>query len=179
MSRKFIALVLAASIAVTGFSASTARASDAEAIVKFVGTAATLYVIGNAIKESREKDTRKVKVHDDRRRYDRDDRYGRNDRYDRYGRGHGDRGRYDNGHRGRDRDWHRGPRPLPAACLMRGYDRNKGRTHVLGARCVERNYSQARRLPNHCRVQMRTEKGVRVVYDTGCLRRQGFEVARR
>lgn len=181
MSRKFIAAILAASLAVTTFFAAPAKASDAEDIAKFLGAAATLYIIGSAIKDSRDGNKGYVTTQRDHGRYD----HGRKDRNrydrgrrddDRYDRGRGDRGRYDNG-RDRDRTW-RGPRPLPSQCLLRSRDR-KYEGRVLGARCVERNYRQARRLPDSCRVQMRTEKGIRVVYLLRCLRRAGYEVARR
>ncbi|MFZ5962355.1 hypothetical protein ACOXXX_05325 [Thalassococcus sp. BH17M4-6] len=189
MSRKFIATILAAALTVTGFAATPARANDAEALARILGTAATVYIIGNAIKNSRDDDDR-VRVNSNGHRYDRDDRYdrGRYDR-DRYDRNRYDRNdRYDHGrdrhrtdrHRtDRGRDWDRRSRGLPTRCLLRGVNRKGDRVSVLGARCVERNFHRVNRLPDRCRVQMRTEKGVRVVYKTRCLRRNGFELARR
>lgn len=149
MSRRFIAAVLVASLAITGLAAKSARAADAEDIAKILGTVATLYFLGTAIQNAQGDNDRKVYVYRDRG-YDRD--------------------RYDRGHRAKK---------LPAACLLRGWNRNGKPIDVLGAVCVERRYDQVHRLPNTCRVQAHTEKGVRVVYKTHCLKRRGFEVARR
>lgn len=52
MSRKFIAAILAASIAITSFAAAPARAASDEDIAKFLFGAAALAIIGKAINDS-------------------------------------------------------------------------------------------------------------------------------
>ena len=52
MSRKFIATIIAASIAVTGFSAAPARA-DGDDLARFLVGATALVIIGSAINDSR------------------------------------------------------------------------------------------------------------------------------
>jgi len=170
MSRRFIATILAAAIAVTGFTARPAQANDAEKIVKFLGTAATIYIIGNAIKEARADDDRKDKKVHDQRYY----RENRRDHAQRWQRDRWDQ--RDQRHHGARRD----SRGLPAQCLLTGVPRRGDSVQVFGARCVERNYRHARYLPAQCRAQMQTrERGVRTVYVARCLRRAGFDVARR
>ncbi|MFD0859617.1 cation:proton antiporter [Roseovarius aquimarinus] len=57
MSRKFITLVIAASIAVTGFTAAPARASDRD-LARALATIAGIAIVGVAINEARKTDRR-------------------------------------------------------------------------------------------------------------------------
>lgn len=54
MSRSFIAGVLAASLAIAGLSALPARAADADDVARFVGAAATLFILGKIIESKRD-----------------------------------------------------------------------------------------------------------------------------
>lgn len=172
MSRTFIATILAAAIAVTGFSAAPARAADGEDIAKALAGIAAIAIIGKAIKDSRDKDDDDKRVsrdrHHDNDRWDR----GRHDRDDRWNR---DRRR---GHdRDRDRGHRRDARALPGACFQR-FDTNRGTVRAFGRYCLSRNYRHARSLPNHCEMNVRTRRGTVRAYEPSCLRRQGYSIAR-
>ena len=174
MSRRFISLILAAALGVTTVAARPAAAAGSEDFARILGTLATIYIIGSAIEDARDDDGRKSYRHvyrdDDRRYRDDDRRY----RYGRYGRDY-DRRFRDDGRYGR---WNRGPAPLPAGCLFRNGGRNRGEA-VFGARCLEHRYDQADRLPQNCRIKVRTDHGKRQVYRAGCLAHYGFVTARR
>jgi len=56
MSRRFIAIVLAVSTTIAGFSAAPARAASEEEIARLLAGAATVFIIGKAIQSARDKD---------------------------------------------------------------------------------------------------------------------------
>lgn len=67
---------------------------------------------------------------------------------------------------------------LPAACVQSVAD-NRGRAYnVLGQRCLHNNYRNARALPQHCTVDLRTNRGWQTAYDATCLSRAGYSIAR-
>ena len=67
---------------------------------------------------------------------------------------------------------------LPAQCI-RQVDTRHGKTRrVLGARCLERNYRFANRLPRSCARQIETQRGWRWAYGARCLRNNGYQIAR-
>ncbi|MEC3862823.1 hypothetical protein VK792_16135 [Mesobacterium sp. TK19101] len=59
MSRKFIGAILGAALTVTAFSAAPARADDRD-LARFLGTAATLFIIGKAIESHNDRDRQRV-----------------------------------------------------------------------------------------------------------------------
>ncbi|MDU8911400.1 hypothetical protein [Aestuariicoccus sp. MJ-SS9] len=111
MSRKFIATVLAVSVTITGLSVIPARASEAEDIARILGTAATLYILGNTAQRAEDGRTHTRPVHSRIH----DDRY-----YDR----NRDTGRV-SGERGHDRDRDR---------ITRDRQRDRVRTPERGIR---------------------------------------------
>ncbi|WP_264211681.1 hypothetical protein [Leisingera thetidis] len=161
--RKFIALVVAASIAITGFAAAPARAD--EDVAKILGGLALLGIIGAAIKHSRD-DDRVVTRH-----------YTPPPQSHSYG-GHKHQGH--NRHGG-----HVKPLPpsvrrynLPSHCLK--YFPSYSRNHALvGKGCLERNYGYSKSLPQSCRVTFWNGKRHRTGYKPGCLNSHGYRLVRR
>ncbi|OWU86048.1 hypothetical protein ATO6_04045 [Oceanicola sp. 22II-s10i] len=175
MARKFLATILAGALAITGFTA-PARASDNDALVKFLAGATALVIIGKAIENSN-KSKATVSRHDnnrwdnrhDNKRWDnrhdgrrdgRDHRAGRHDRDDRWGRN--------------DRDQRRGI-SMPSACRTDVQTRN-GTVRGYGYRCVQQHPRIARNMPGQCLTQVRTHGHTRFVYTSHCLARNGFRV---
>ncbi|MYM55511.1 hypothetical protein [Thalassovita mangrovi] len=160
MSRKFIATVLAASLAVTSISAAPARAGEDD-LVKLLAGATALFIIGKAIND---KPARAAAPQS--RNYD----YTRPEYTRPYD---GDR-RHEYQHRQR----HAYNAPLPGYCRSSVWT-DQGRQRFLDGRCLRQNYSQARDLPQQCRITV--GKGAdhkRRGYSIPCLKRNGFEIAR-
>lgn len=171
MSRKFISTVLAASLAITAFAAKPVEAASEEDIARILAGAATIFIIGKAIQSSRDNDKddkKKSKSHKDRK--DRD-RYKpqkhmsrKHDRYDRH-----DHGRRSYGNRAA---------PLPQHCQVTARTRS-GHETLFGARCLDRSYQSARRLPGECLRDVRSFRGERQAYSGHCLRARGYTTAGR
>jgi hypothetical protein len=136
MSRKFIATILAASIAITSFTVAPARAASDDDVAKFLFGIATLAIIGKAIS---------------------------------------------NNDRDRDHDVVVRPQPnnrkvLPRRCLTRA-ETAVGNKRVMRAKCLNRHYARAERLPQSCRLPYWTNKGRKPGYLMRCLRDRGYRVA--
>ena len=68
---------------------------------------------------------------------------------------------------------------LPDRCL-RFVENSRGRDRlVYGDRCLDRHYKFAAKLPERCKLLVRTDRRVREVYGARCLRRDGWRVASR
>lgn len=203
MSRKFIATVLAASLAITSVSAVPARA-DGDDLVKFLAGATALVIIGNALDDNK-KDRRTVTRYDDRYdgRYDRryDDRHDRR-HDDRYGRGHDDDHRRGNGHwwghddgrqgrdskpkvyfdrrhderatRDADKKWRRNV--LPAQCRSSFWTPD-GTQRFMDGRCLKRNYSYNQDLPKKCKIVVYDKNQKKSGYAISCLKDRGFRIS--
>lgn len=140
MSRKFIATILAASLAITSLSAAPARASDDDLARFLVGTTALL-LFGAALSDrNRDRGRRQDVVEPPRPRPDR--------------------------------------RALPERCLIRA-ETAVGPRRVFRAKCLERHYPRAHRLPRTCQLPIWTDRGRRPAYLASCLRDKGYSVARR
>lgn len=68
-------------------------------------------------------------------------------------------------------------RLLPGNCL-RSYDTRRGTVRMFPNRCLNRNYRDANRLPQHCAVRIQTPRGQRFGYEARCLRHNGYKLAR-
>ncbi|CUH64556.1 hypothetical protein TG4357_01355 [Thalassovita gelatinovora] len=161
MSRKFIATILTASLALTSFTAVPARASDRD-LVQFLAGATALIIIGSALSDSNRHTTATQQQPRNQDRY----RQQENRRHEE------DRRRHD--------DWRspdRGRRvaALPGGCLIQA-NTQYGRQRVFGARCLEVHYSQANRLPDTCRTRISDRDGRRPGYLASCLAQRGFRV---
>ncbi len=156
MHRKFIALIVAAAVAVTGVSASRAQAADAHDIL---GGLAAIALLGAAIK-----------------RYSRDTR---NQNVSRYG-DHAYIAPNVQPHR--NYTDHIRPLPervkrydLPQRCLktLDGYSNQRP---LLGIKCLKKHYKHAAKLPEACKVGFWNGKQVRHAFEPACLRQQGYRV---
>lgn len=153
MSRTFIASVLAASLAVTSFTAAPAAAGN-DNLEKFLLGAGTLLIIGSALNHHKSK----VIVTDRSR-----------DRAHRYGGGY--RNKDDKGRKRRI------SKLLPRYCLTR-VETRRGDVRMFGARCLNRNYRHADWLPRECKIRVKGKRHIRTGYKPRCLRNYGYRVAR-
>lgn len=155
MSRTFIASVLAASLAVTSFTAAPAAAGN-DNLEKFLLGAGTLLIIGSALSDH----DGKVIVKDTRQKTAHDYGYGQKKKYKKKKR--------------------KISKVLPRYCLRRIETRH-GPVRMFGARCLQRNYRHADWLPRECMTRVKTRRhGERVVrrgYKPRCLRHYGYRVA--
>jgi hypothetical protein len=158
--RKFIALILAASLAVTGVSAVPAQAgSDAGKI--FAGLA-VLGILGAAL-------------HDHNTR----------DRGHTVSRLHPPQGGYQPPHT--QRPHHPTPKPLPPRFgrydlpkkCVKVYPRYSLSHSLVGANCLERNAQQLNRLPQACRVSFWNGRQNRTAYKPQCLNQHGYRLVNR
>lgn len=83
----------------------------------------------------------------------------------------------------RDRDVVHTPRPkprkvLPRRCVTRATTALGSNTKVLRAKCLNRHYQHADRLPNACRLPIWTQNGRKKGYLARCLRDRGYTIAR-
>ena len=163
MSRKFIAAVAGAAIAVTAFGTAPVRADEdlARTLAAIVGIA----IVGKVIKDRLDEDD------DDRVVY---------------------RNRFDDPYvytaPRRDNVIRRvEPRPLPRSVkhrllpgeCLRSWNTRDGRARVFGKKCLQRNYGYTKSLPRSCEVKTRVNNKKRRGYDARCLRREGYQLARR
>ena len=163
MSRKFIAVIAGAALAVTAIGTAPAQADEdlARTLAAIVGIA----IVGKVIKDRLDDDDDDRVVYRDRI----DDRYTytapRNDTVIR---------RVE-------------PRPLPRSVqrrllpgeCLRSWQTRDGRERVFDKKCLKKNYSFANSLPRSCEVKLRVNNKKRRGYDARCLRRDGYQLARR
>ncbi len=204
MYRRFIAIILATAVAITGLTAAPARA-DNDRLLKILGGVAAVAIIGAAIKEAKDNDkvARRYPYYNTHRPQTRH----RQHKHHRYHKSHGYRGHHkhhkhskhhghnkshkhhshDHRHRG-DRDMHRRqdhrarPLPnrvqrklLPASCRIQA--RNRGRGFLAYSNwCLDRKYRYTRSLPGKCALQARNLHNNKrtKVYDSNCLNRHGY-----
>ncbi|WP_294620033.1 hypothetical protein [uncultured Roseovarius sp.] len=167
MHRKFITLIVAAAMAVTGLSAAPARA-DSEDVAKVIAGVAALAILGAAIADAKDDKDRVVTRNRDHLRHD--------NRH----RGHGRK----LGHRHHRYD---GARPLPdrvkrkllpGACRVQARVRHGRDIRGFGRRCLARNYSYVNSLPRNCETRVRGRHGhMRTIYRGRCLYRHGYREA--
>lgn len=154
MSRKFIASVLAATLAVTSMSASPAAAGNDD-LKKFLLGAGTLLIIGSALENGKPQ----IVIRD-------------NEVKEAHGYGYG--------HKKYKEKKKRKSKVLPRYCLRRIETRH-GSVRMFGARCLKRNYRHAEWLPRECKMRVKTwrhgERVVRRGYKPRCLRHYGYRVA--
>ena len=158
--RKFIAMILALSLAVSGFSAAPARAD--EDVAKFLAGVVALGLIGAAVNDARKDRKREV-----------------------YTYSHGSRS-HDDGRRHRDEYRHQ-PRPLPkhvakydlpAHCVKIVPQYSQSRT-VVSHHCLSKNYGYVNSLPGQCRLSVWNGHKQRTAYKTRCLEKNGYRLVNR
>ncbi|ABG30025.1 hypothetical protein CEP88_11820 [Roseobacter denitrificans] len=160
MTRRFIATVVSAAIAVAVIGNTPARADEAlaRALAAVVGIAVVGAVIQNRLEDDR-KDKQANRV-----THTRSGVHHSNARY----RDHGIK---------RANPRHTNRRLLPGDCL-RSFNTGYARYRVFGKTCLEQKYGATRQLPQACKVQFRTNSKNRVGYGARCLRRAGYQLAR-
>lgn len=157
--RKFIAMIVAASIAITGFSAAPARAD--EDVAKFIAGMALLGILGAAINDARK---------DDRGHVTRTYKPPHNH-------GHAPRHHTHNRHGG-----HVKPLPprvrrydLPAHCV-RYFPRYSRNYPLAGKGCLDRSYGKTHALPKACRVTFWNGRQHRTGFKPRCLKQHGYRM---
>ncbi len=160
--RRFIAVILSLSLAITGISAAPARAD--EDVAKFIAGMAFLGLLGAAINDSRHEEQRApvaAPPPPPPHSYHRDPYH-----HDPY---------------------HRGPRPLPPrvakydlpAQCVRYFPRYSKSHTLLGQNCLQRNYVHEQSLPQSCRVTFWNGPRHRTGSKSECLQRNGYRIVRR
>lgn len=159
MHRKFIALIVATAIAITGVSASQARAADTGDII---GGLAALAIIGAAVNHYQKQNRKQVEV--SRHQYKPKPQYV-------YPRA-----------KKPVKKHHVRPLPkrvarydLPQRCL-RTFDAYSKKRPLLGPNCLKRHYKYANNLPYQCKVGFWNGKTVKRAYEPTCLRQKGYRV---
>lgn len=149
MHRKFIALIIATAVAVTGLSAAPARADEND-LVKFLAGFAALAIIGSAI-HNRDRDDAPVTHYVTPPKHPIPPR---------------------------PLPPQVSKLQLPQQCLHTYSVHNKPR-RLFGARCLKRTYSYNNSLPRACQFQFRHGNETRTGYEPVCLRERGYRTARR
>lgn len=155
MHRKFIAAVLAASIAITGFSAAPARAD--EDVAKFIAGLVALGIIGAAINDAKKDDHHKGYQHQPKREV------------------------HKHYHTVKPKPAVK-PKPhsvrrydLPGGCLSGVKVRGEYKRFV-SKHCLERNYKYTHALPGQCRVTIDNGYQRQHGFRPRCLRRHGYRL---
>ena len=168
MSRKFIAAVLAVSTTIAAVSAVPARAASEEDIARLLAGAATIFIIGKAIQNSRDDDRRDTSTEVIR--------HNTPDYRPHVSKPYGP---------GNDKPFprlvpregkHRGGAVLPAACVRHIEGGRVGK--VVMGRCLERNNIHTKSLPKACHMTVETRRGAARAYALPCLRHRGYTLAR-
>jgi hypothetical protein len=170
MSRKFVATVVAASLAVAAIGNAPARADEnlARAIAALVGAAIVGKVLTNQLAQ---REAAPERFDDIATR-----------RYDTPGRGNRHLAVRENEQVRRIE-----PRPLPREVqrallpgdCLRSYEMREARYRVFERSCLRQAYAFERSLPQACEVKFKTRNGMRHGYDARCLRRAGYQMTRR
>ncbi|UWR22274.1 hypothetical protein [Sulfitobacter sp. S190] len=177
-ANRFTMTLVAAAIAISGFSAMPAYADDDRA-ARAIATILGLAVVGKIIHDKNKKDKKRDKA---RKQVKKNHVHkGNRHHHDGYAHSH-DNGRFEHRHRTNKVE----PRPIPKRVdrkllprkCFRSYDTRQGQYLMFGRRCLERNYRHADRLPQNCGQTLRTFDGNRRGYDARCLRRNGYSLAR-
>lgn len=158
MYRRFIATIIAASIAITAFGAVPARADDRD-VARALAAILGLAVVGKIIHDNKKDKERAVARQRAAPVYQPP----------------------------RVRQRYIEPRPLPRHVrnnkllpkqCFRSYDTRRGTVHMFGRKCLNNNFRHVNSLPQHCKVRVNTFNGNRTGYQARCLRDAGYRLAR-
>jgi hypothetical protein len=148
--RKFIAVILAAALAITGASSGPARAGDD--FGKVVAGLAVLGILGAAIHDHNTRDRRRGTVTRPHRPNPTPHPRPLPPRF----------GRYD----------------LPAQCVKYFPNFRNGK-NLVARGCLKRNYNQVRSLPQSCKVTFWNGRKNRTAYKPRCLNKHGYRLVNR
>lgn len=154
MTKSFFALVLAATVAVTGFTVAPARAGNGDFAKALFGVAA-IAVIASAIDKNRKKSKPTPEP-----------RYSRPEYEVHRGEGHH-----------RTAHSRKSFRQLPARCFGQ-YQTRHGALRGFGASCLHNSMRHADRLPQACVQKVRTRHGRDTIYGASCMRDYGYRIER-
>lgn len=162
MHRKFIAIILASALAITGLSVRTAEAGKSDDIAKWTAGFATLAIIGAAIFNQNDRKSKPREQHGPVQNYHR--QYSNQ--------GHGQLTR----EKRRTRHSHALPGQCRTAATLQGH-----KLRGFSARCLLRNNVDVRALPRQCVVRFRERSSNQPVtlFTSSCLHQHGYRVARR
>lgn len=185
MSRKFIAAIVAGSIAITGFSAAHANASDRN-LKRFVVGAAALAILGAAINEgSRSRTDTVSRSHNDnwtdpnaRIRHNKVERHNKRNNRNHH---HKHTSQNDRARMQPHDEILPTPRPLPERVrraelpdrCLKSYNTNQGAVRMYGRTCLQRHYRHVGSLSSQCKQRLRSSHGPVFGYNAHCLRRMG------
>lgn len=162
MHRKFIALIIATAVAITGISASNARAADTRDIL---GGLAAIAIVGAAIHHYSKQERKQEVTRNHRHSY--------------------------KPHKHKKRAFkstkkkHHKLRPLPGRVArydlpqrcLRTFGNYSNSHPLLGPSCLKKHYKHAGSLPSQCKVGFWNGKKVKRAYEPNCLRQHGYRVA--
>lgn len=152
MHRKFIALIVATAVAITGISASQARAADTRDIL---GGLAALAILGAAIHHYQDE-----KREEEKKRHKHKKKHAKKKVHKPHVRPLPNRvARYN----------------LPQRCL-RTFNAYSKKHPLLGPNCLKKHYKYANSLPHQCKVGFWNGKKVKRAYEPACLRQKGYRV---
>lgn len=152
MSFRFITSILSAGALIATVSAAPAKAGDHDDLGVFLGTAATLFILGSILNDAND-DKKKATVSTRSK----------------------PRTVVTRPQSQRVVTPKRAPLPQRCKVFVEG-----GNTHfVLPKKCVDRNYRSAARLPGKCLVTLRGARFDRPAYSLRCLRNRGYKMAKR
>lgn len=171
--RKFIALIVALSVAVTGFASAPARAGDQEVRDLLTGLA-VLGVIGAVVAHEQKKKKKRRRANEVSQ-YGDDHHYPRSDRRHGHGHGHG----YHNGQGTRPLPHRVQRKLLPAQCRRTAYSHYHGQVRGFGKRCLQNNFAYYHELPRDCVIRTHDNGKRRAIFQGRCLRGYGYQVAER
>ena len=154
MTRKLIATIAAAAIALSGFTATPAAAMDDREVIKLLLGAAAVGVLVNELNKKNKKEIAAESAYRNNNvyRYD-DNRYDNNTRNARVNRN----------------------RVIPSSCVFDIRTRN-GNRDVVSGNCVERSDFRGN-LPKDCKFEIRRDGRKQTVYGASCLRDRGIRIA--
>lgn len=175
--RKFIALITATSIAVTGLTIAPAHAGKNDT-AKIIAGVAALALIGVAISESKKRKRKRNRAardqpYDDGGFYG--DHNGRDDNIYNDGGFRRDDDFYDDGRFNRPLPRRVQRKVLPRSCKVQARTR-RGRVPAYSGNCLHRNFRYANALPHRCAFKARTRRGGsrHRVYGRDCLANHGY-----
>jgi len=163
MYRKFIALILASALAVSSLGPRAAQAADAEDVAKLLAGLTALAIIGAAVSDRNDNNSRSKHKHGQGQKKHYTRQYNHS--------GHGNVTRH--------KQQHRNHYALPGKCRTSGYLQGH-KVQGFRAGCLQRNHVNVNALPRNCALRYRDQSQNRSVtlFTQSCLRQQGYHVAR-
>ncbi len=158
MHRKFITLIVATAIAVTGFGTQV-RAGEKD-VAKALAGLAFLAIIGAAIHDSN-KDKPVVSSRNPKPDYRRPTH------------------RHHRAVKPRPLPPHVARKILPRSCLRTFETGHRNQIKVLGRECLNRTYGYTQKLPRTCAERVWSRRGARSGFNVHCLQQNGYRISRR